>query len=77
MTSLLNCLNELRQLTADLTPKSVLTSYGIGWTNLRITLASATSSTASAMIAWDDLLQHDKPAERLGEIISTLNKQLR
>jgi len=77
MTPLLNCLNELRQLTADLTPSSVLTSYGIGWTNLRITLASTTSSTASAMIAWDDLLQHDKPSERLSEIIVALNKQLR
>ena len=77
MTPLLNCLNELRQLTADLTPKSVLTTFGIGRTNLRINVIDANASTASIKLQWDDLLQHDKPSERLSEIIVALNKQLR
>ena len=77
MTPLLNCLNELRQLTADLTPKSVLTTYGIGRTNLRVNVIDANASTASIKLQWDDLLQHDKPSERSSEIIVALNKQLR
>ena len=77
MTPLLNCLNELRQLTADLTPKSVLTTFGIGRTNLRINVIDANASTASIKLQCDDLLQHDKPSERLSEVIVALNKQLR
>mgnify|MGYP003473037210 CR=1 FL=1 len=77
MTPLLKCILELRELATSRFPMSVLTSIGIGRTNLRITCISETQTTASVKIEWDDLLQSDSISERLNEIVSKLNKQLR